>query len=88
MINLPQRHLLQPNVSTRTFQAQCRIKTGDPSVQKVRNKVLWKVLRSKAVFFLSCICSAHTPKSHWTSLAKHKFKDEISKNFKMVMVEH
>lgn len=32
-----------------------------------------------------CIYHAHVhaPLSHWTSLTKHKFKDEIIKNFKV-----
>lgn len=31
---------------------------------------------------------SHAPLSHWTSPAKHKFKDEIIENFKMVTTEH
>lgn len=54
---------------------------------KARGKLLLKVLKYKVFFFVPHIVSAHEHDllSHWTSLRKHKFKDKIVKNFKMVL---
>lgn len=59
------------------FRAKRKIKMWGHWFKK-QGKVLLKVLKYKSSFFLSCICSTHSPLSHWTLLVKHKFQDKIS----------
>ena len=47
---------------------------------------MWMAWQGMAVTHAMCTSSALWP--HWTSLMKHKLKDKIIKNFKMVIAEH